>query len=85
MGVNEGQTPTVIVIHAPHADGNRAETAALSAVRDLNSIEPAQTLSAHDPERVRAFFDVTEAELAATSGTLADIVLERVALLEVEK
>jgi KEOPS complex subunit Cgi121 len=34
---------------------------------------------------VRAFFDVTDRELAATDGDLADLVHERVALLDVRK
>jgi KEOPS complex subunit Cgi121 len=38
-----------------------------------------------DTERVRSFHDVTETELEATLGTLADVVEERVALLDVEK
>ncbi|SDX95449.1 KEOPS complex subunit Cgi121 [Halopenitus persicus] len=38
-----------------------------------------------DSERVRSFHDVTETELEATLGTLADVVEERVALLDVEK
>ncbi|WP_280535299.1 KEOPS complex subunit Cgi121 [Halopenitus sp. POP-27] len=38
-----------------------------------------------DPGRVRSFHDVTETELAATSGTLRDLIEERVALLDVEK
>ncbi|MEZ3116179.1 KEOPS complex subunit Cgi121 [Halobaculum sp. MBLA0147] len=42
-------------------------------------------LDTPDSERVRSFFDVTDRELAATDGTLADAVHERVALLDVEK
>ncbi|SEH37118.1 KEOPS complex subunit Cgi121 [Halopenitus malekzadehii] len=38
-----------------------------------------------DPGRIRSFHDVTETELAATSGTLRDLIEERVALLDVEK
>ncbi|EMA66100.1 KEOPS complex Cgi121-like subunit [Halorubrum aidingense JCM 13560] len=38
-----------------------------------------------DPDRVRDAFDITDREVAATAGGLADIVLERVALLDVEK
>jgi KEOPS complex subunit Cgi121 len=38
-----------------------------------------------DRDLVRKFFGVTEAELAATNADLADLVRERVALLDVEK
>ncbi|MFC6615400.1 KEOPS complex subunit Cgi121 [Halopenitus salinus] len=38
-----------------------------------------------DEDRVRAFYDVSDRELAATDGTLADVIEERVALLDVEK
>jgi KEOPS complex subunit Cgi121 len=34
---------------------------------------------------VREYFDVGDPELAAVEGDLADVVLERVALLDVEK
>ena len=35
--------------------------------------------------RVREFYGVTDRELAATNGDLADVVRERAALLDVEK
>lgn len=80
MGVDEGTTPAVVVV-----DGGdtAAETAAAAAVRNL--LEPAATLGAYDRDRAMDFFDVTDAELAATDGTLADAVRERVALLVVER
>jgi KEOPS complex subunit Cgi121 len=77
IGVSEGECPVVAV-----AVGGDEEGAA-AALRTL--LEPADTLGAYDPDRVRAFFDITDEELAATEGDLADIVLERVALLTVEK
>ncbi|WP_323677475.1 KEOPS complex subunit Cgi121 [Halorubellus sp. PRR65] len=40
--------------------------------------------AATDRERVREFFDVTDAELAATDATLADLVRERVVLLSID-
>lgn len=102
MGVGEGESDVVVVVHCPEgetASGHDAthehdatreydatsEQAAAEAVRDL--LEPADTLSADriDREAVRDFFDVTETELAATDATLADLVCERVALLDVEK
>jgi len=82
MGVDEGTTPTVVVVDAgPSVAGDEAGAAA--DVLDL--LEPAETLGAFDRERVRDFFDVTDRELAATAGTLADVVCERVALLPVER
>jgi len=77
MGVPEGDCPVVAV-----AVGGDEEGAA-AALRDL--LAPAETLGTYDPRRVRDFFDVTDEELAATDGDLADLVLERVALLTVEK
>jgi KEOPS complex subunit Cgi121 len=77
MGVSAGEVPLVVVV-----DGGD-EAGAADAVRDL--IDPAETLGEYDRGRVLEYFDVTEAELAATSGTLADLVRERVALLAVER
>ena len=78
LGVDEGETPVVVLV-----DGPGDEPAASEAVADL--LEPAETLGHYDESRVRAFFDVGEAELAATDATLEDLVLERVALLVVER
>ncbi|MFT4922556.1 MAG: KEOPS complex subunit Cgi121 [Haloarculaceae archaeon] len=77
MGVSEGECPVVVVV-----DGGD-EAGASDAVAAL--LDTAETLGEYDPERVREFFDVDEAELAASAGTLADLVCERVALLSVEK
>jgi len=77
MGVSTGECPVVGVVVG-------GETAA--AARQLRGkLDPAETLGAFDADRVRAFFDVTERELAATVGGLADVVHERVALLVVER
>jgi KEOPS complex subunit Cgi121 len=81
MGVGEGHQPAVVVVHDTDGDGD--ETAASEAVRDL--LDPSETLGQYDDALVRDFFDIGEAELAATTGTLADLVRERVALLTVEK
>jgi KEOPS complex subunit Cgi121 len=80
MGVGEGEGPVVVLVDA--GDAGRERLAA-DAVRER--LDPAECLDAVDADRVRDFFDVTDAELAATNGGLADIVLERVALLDVEK
>ena len=57
-----------------------------SLVTDAREIDPDEgAVMATDPERVREFFGITDHELAATDGTLADVVTERVALLDVRK
>ncbi|SEA18578.1 KEOPS complex subunit Cgi121 [Haloplanus vescus] len=78
MGVGEGRTPLAVVV-----SGEGDEDAAAATVEGW--LDPASTLDDTDAERVRAFFDVTDAELGVTDGDLADLVAERVALLDVEK
>lgn len=63
----------------------RAAERVASLLRDARHVGPEGTLDATDPERVRTFFDVTDRESAATDATLADLVAERVALLDVRK
>ncbi|WP_424001522.1 KEOPS complex subunit Cgi121 [Haloarcula salina] len=94
MGVSEGECPVVVAV-VPGIDeglhvGNYGEEAedgatgaAAAAVRDR--LEPGSTLGEYDTALVREFFDVTDSELDATAGDLADAVRERVALLPVEK
>ncbi len=77
MGVSAGECPVVVLV-----DGGD-EAGAAGAVRDL--LDPAETLGAYDRERVMEFFGVTPVELDATSGTLADLARERVALLAVDR
>ena len=80
MGVSEGRTPVVVLVDA---DDPGTEAAAVDRV--AASLDPAATLGECDEARVRSFFDVTDAELEAVDGTLADLVRERVALLVVER
>ena len=77
MGVEEGETPAVVLV-----DGGDEATAA-RAVEEV--LDPAETLGAYDAARVRSFFGVGQAELDATDGGLEGLVLERVALLVVER
>ncbi|PSQ29889.1 KEOPS complex component [Halobacteriales archaeon SW_10_68_16] len=77
MGVSAGEPPVVVLV-----DGGD-EARAADAVGDL--LDPAETLGGYDRERVLDFYDIGEAELSATTGTLADLVRERVALLVVEQ
>ena len=97
VGVEEGERDVVVVVHGfeDAADGAKTdeadadEAAAADAVRDLLASGDTDTEIASadriDREAVREFFDVSDAELAATDATLADLVCERVALLDVEK
>ncbi|WP_121820922.1 KEOPS complex subunit Cgi121 [Halostella salina] len=81
MGVDEGEGPAVVLV-----DGGD-EAGAADAVRERLDIdpEPAVGVEYADEELLREFFDVTDAERTATDAALADLVRERVALLEVEK
>ncbi|WP_135807197.1 KEOPS complex subunit Cgi121 [Halorussus marinus] len=85
LGVGEGDAPVAVAVNGldPAAD----EAAAADAVRDLlASTDPdAASSDRIDTPAVREFFDVSDAELAATDATLAELVRERVALLDVEK
>ncbi|WP_232820577.1 KEOPS complex subunit Cgi121 [Halorussus litoreus] len=64
---------------AASADEDSRSAAAASASADAPAADRI------DRGAVREFFDVSEAELAATDATLGDLVRERVALLNVEK
>ncbi len=77
MGVSTGDCPVVVVTL-----GGEADQAAL-AVAEL--LESEQTLGAYETDRVRTFFDVTDRELAATTGTLPEVIHERVTMLVVKR
>ncbi|GAB3690908.1 KEOPS complex subunit Cgi121 [Salinarchaeum chitinilyticum] len=103
LGVR-GRTPVVVLVAAPF-DAERSarageanehdsadEAGAADAVRTL--IEPAalkRGVELADPERLRSFFEIDDAELAASDAVLDDeaalatLVRERVALLTVER
>jgi KEOPS complex subunit Cgi121 len=81
MGVGPGATRAVVLVAADDEGGD--EAAAAEAVRSL--LEPAETLGDYDVERVRAFFDIGDAELAATDADLPALIRERVALLVVNR
>lgn len=93
IGVSRGEQPAVIVCHAvgdrEDADGEdtvaERERAACEVVEAMECLESAEAPGASDPELLAEFFDVTDAERAATDATLLDLVLERVAMLVVEK
>lgn len=85
MGVPAGDAvPVVVVVDAdPAGDGD--EAGAVDAVRERLEVDERVLGGARDDDRVRAFFDVTDAEVAAAATDLAGLVRERVALLDVEK
>jgi KEOPS complex subunit Cgi121 len=90
MGVDEGETPVVVLVAAERgavSGGEAADREADAAEQVRELLASADTLGPGraDDERVRSLFDVSEAELAAVDGDLSDLVLERVALLDVEK
>jgi KEOPS complex subunit Cgi121 len=92
LGVDVGVTPAVIVIDDGHlgvtddtsaiADGGD-ETAGATAVEAL--VAPADTLDRQDEAAIQDVFDISPAERAVTKATLEMLVIERVALLDVEK
>ncbi|WP_135665051.1 KEOPS complex subunit Cgi121 [Halorhabdus rudnickae] len=93
MGVSRGEQPAVVVCHAvggrqsENGDDSTTERerAACEVVEAMECFEPAGLLNASDSELIAEFFDVTDAEREATDATLTDLVLERVAMLVVEK
>ena len=82
LGVSPGRQPVVALVDAEDGD-EQAERDAASAVAARLDGEP--TLGAYDADLVREYFDIGEQELAVVDGDLGDLVLERVALLDVEK
>ncbi len=78
MGISAGETPAVVAV-----DGSGEEGAAADAIETL--LLPGATLGEYDEERVRSFYDIGAAELEATNADLEGLVLERVALLVVER
>lgn len=82
MGVSAGENRVVVLVDAPDGD----EAAEAEAVERLRGhVDPAPVLGEYDEATVRSFFDVTDAERDAVEGSLPGLVLERVALLDVQK
>ena len=79
MGVSAGENRVVVLVDGGDEAGATAELEALSR------FEPEPTLEVLDERRLCAFFEITDAERAATDASLPELVRERVALLEVEK
>ena len=96
MGVSAGECPVVgVAVDCDAHDyrGDPVGTAARPATeaeRDAAAaleaeLDPERTLDTPDDDRLRSYFDVTDRELAATDGTISDLVRERVALLVVDR
>ncbi|MEF8852500.1 MAG: KEOPS complex subunit Cgi121 [Haloarculaceae archaeon] len=96
LGVSAGEGPVVVLVDAApggeegdatreRADDAERERDAVATLESMHALDPRPTLGDYDPDRVREFFEVSEAELAAVDGDLAALVHERVALLDVEK
>lgn len=85
MGVPDDGGPVVVVVDGTVSEDNSAgEADAADAV--AARLEADETLdAAREEAAIREFFDIGEAELAATDASLEDLVVERVALLAVEK
>jgi len=96
MGVEAGDGPLVVLVAAdptgegegegadePPSGSRRREREAAAAVREFEAVSPGEVSPRSD--RLRAFFDVGDPELAATDASLEELVCERVALLDVEK
>ncbi|MBP1985844.1 KEOPS complex subunit Cgi121 [Halolamina salifodinae] len=82
MGVAAGENRVVLLVDSPAGD-EAAEAEAVEALRE--HVDEAPVLGEYDETAVREFFDIGDAELEAVEGDLVDLVLERVALLDVEK
>lgn len=77
MGVSEGDIPVVAVAVGGDEQG---------AARGIKGfLEPASVLETPDTDRLRSFFDISDAELSAVQGDLADLVHERVVMLVVDR
>ena len=87
LGVSTGENRVVVLVDAGDSGdvSELTEANAAAAVRSnvLDTAEP--TLGDYDPARVRGYFDIGDAELDVVDGDLEALVLERVALLVVEK
>ncbi|WP_121744172.1 KEOPS complex subunit Cgi121 [Natronorubrum halophilum] len=90
MGVSEGETQAVILV-TDVSTGNEgvrddAETATLEELAELDAVvATGPTLERQNEATLCAFFEITDAERGATDASLAALVHERVALLNVEK
>jgi KEOPS complex subunit Cgi121 len=94
IGVSAGEGPIVVAIERENDQRNggksggddREQEAAAAVERALApDFEKREVLGDYDEGLVRDFFGISERELGATDAGLAELVGERVALLDVEK
>jgi KEOPS complex subunit Cgi121 len=92
LGVDVGVTPAVVVVDdgrlgsegdSGAVDTEGDEKAGVAAVEEL--VAPADTLGQRDETAIMEIFDISAVEREATTADLETLVLERVALLDVEK
>ncbi|QSG01384.1 KEOPS complex subunit Cgi121 [Natranaeroarchaeum sulfidigenes] len=85
MGLEAGDNEAVVLIDGQRESADEAGT--VTALRERLELTAGQTLATEhaDETLLREFFDIGAAELAATDASLAELVRERVALLDVEK
>jgi Uncharacterized conserved protein len=80
VGVSTGLNRIVVVITGDDETG-AADSIESSVVDDLDT----EVLGSYDPDLVQSYFDITASEIDTVSGDIESIVLERVALLAVER
>ena len=76
LGISSVDTSAAIVVSG--GGGAEAIDRVSALITDTEHPEP-------DQEWIREWYDITDAELAATEASLTDLVLERVVLLDVNK
>ncbi|MFQ3475569.1 KEOPS complex component [Halonotius sp. F2-221B] len=83
IGVSEGDAAVVSVVSGGDEAAAEQQMRELLGASDASHAGDGSTLGNEDT--IRAFFDIGDAELAVVDGDLEAIVIERVALLDVEK
>jgi len=83
MGVSEGDADVASVVTGGDEQAAEQQIRELLGATDARTASDDSTLG--DAATIRSFFDIGDREIAVVDGDLADIVLERVALLDVEK
>ena len=84
MGVSEGETDVVSVVSGGDEAAAEAEMRELLGASDA-STDSDDSVPRGDEDTIKSFFDIDDGELGVVDGELEDIVIERVALLDVEK
>ena len=89
LGVSEGESVPVVAVVVSEFPGapfetDERESQAVDALSGLLSGDDVLGTAA-DSDRIRSFFDVTDAELGVTDASLSELVRERVSLLVVDK